>query len=75
MSKKIVENLQFIVLVGLIVAQCVIGKCYLLGQSIYLVCNAISLYRCFALRRPKADVVKDVCCTAITIGLIGIYIL
>lgn len=72
---KLVENLQYVVLAGLIIAQCVIGSHYLLGQGIYLFCNVLSLVRCFLLKRPKADIVKDVCCTAITMGLIGIWFL
>ena len=72
--EKLFENLQFLVLVGLIVAQCVIGERYLLGQSIYLGCNAISVVRCFVLKRPIADKVKDFACLGITIGLILIRI-
>lgn len=70
-----IENLQFLVLVGLIVAQCTVGKAYLLGQCLYLACNAISVFRCVALRRPKADLTKDVCCLAITLGLIIVYLI
>ena len=68
--EKLFENLGFIVLMGLIIAQCVIGKWYLVGQGIYLFCNGISVARSFVLKRPKADKVKDISCTAITIGLI-----
>lgn len=70
MKVKVFENLQFLVLVGLIVAQCVIGERYLLGQGIYLGCNAISVTRCFVLARPVADKIKDFACTGITLGLI-----
>lgn len=72
---KAIENLQYMVLIGLILAQCVIGKVYLVGQSIYLACNLISSFRCVALRRPRADLVKDLCCLAITVGLIVIYLI
>lgn len=74
MNNKIIENLNYIVLMGLIIAQCVIGKWYLIGQSIYLACNLISATRSFVLKRPKADKIKDLSCTAITIGLILIAI-
>jgi hypothetical protein len=70
MKEKIFENLCYVVLVGLIVAQCVIGKWYLIGQGLYLVCNLIQVTRDFALQRARADKVKDISCTAITIGLI-----
>ena len=74
MSNKTIENLNYIVLMGLIIAQCVIGKWYLVGQGIYLACNLISAIRSFVLKRPKADKIKDLSCTAITIGLILIAI-
>ena len=70
MKEKIFTNLQYFVLMGLIIAQCVIGKWYLVGQSIYLVCNITSVIRCYVLKRPIADKVKDYSCTAITLGLI-----
>ena len=68
--EKLFENLNYIVLMGLIIAQCVIGKWYLVGQGIYLFCNTISVTRSIVLKRPKADKIKDFSCTAITIGLI-----
>ena len=74
MNNKTIENLNYIVLMGLIIAQCVIGKWYLVGQGIYLACNLISATRSFVLKRPKADKIKDLSCTAITIGLILIAI-
>lgn len=68
--EKLFENLNYVVLMGLIIAQCVIGKWYLVGQGIYLFCNVISVTRSIVLKRPKADKIKDFSCTAITIGLI-----
>lgn len=68
--KKTFENLQYFVLMGLIIAQCVIGKWYLIGQGIYLLCNVISVIRDYVLDRPTADKVKNYSCTGITIGLI-----
>lgn len=70
MKYKLFENMQYLVLVGLIVAQCVIGKWYLIGQTIYLICNITSVIRDYVLKRPTADKIKDYACTAITIGLI-----
>jgi hypothetical protein len=68
--EKLFENLNYVVLMGLITGQCIIGKWYLLGQCVYLLCNMISVTRSFVLKRPKADKIKDCSCTAITIGLI-----
>lgn len=70
MKERFFENLQFVTLVGLIVAQCVVGGNFYLGQFIYLGCNVISTARNFALHRAVADKVKDLCCLGITIGLI-----
>lgn len=69
-KEKIFENANYLVLIGLIVGQCIIGKWYLAGQATYLFCNIISVSRSFLLKRPKADKIKDCSCTAITIGLI-----
>ena len=71
MRNKIFENLQFITLVLLIVGQCVVGSNFYIGQAIYLIANIISTTRNFALDRPMADKIKDLCCLGITIGLIG----
>jgi len=72
--KKFFENLYYVVIAILILAQCVIGPNYLFGQSLYLVANVISLARCYALDRPAADKVKDYACTALTTGLILLYV-
>ena len=65
---RIFERLQYIVFILLIVGQITIGKNYVLGQCTYLAANVISVTRCFILKRPKADKVKDFGCTGITIG-------
>lgn len=70
MKEKVFENLGYVGLIGLIVAQCIIGKWYIAGQATYLLCNLIFLSRSFILKRPHADKIKDCSCTAITIGLI-----
>lgn len=75
MNRRTVENLQYFVLVLLILGQCTIGSLFYLGQGIYLTANLISLFRSFALNRPTADKVKDTVCLAVTIGLIIIKIL
>lgn len=69
-TKNLITNLQYIVLASLVVAQCVVGKNFIIGQSIYLIANGISVFRDFALSRPTADKIKDVCCLGLTLGLI-----
>lgn len=71
MKEKIFENLQFVVLVGLILGQCTVGENFYLGQFIYLTCNIISTTRNFVLKRAVADKVKDCACLGITLGLIA----
>lgn len=75
MTRRNIEDLGYVVLGLLIVAQCTVGSNFWLGQALYLCANLISLFRCFALCRPMGDKIKDVCCTAITIGLIIFNIL
>lgn len=75
MKIKFFENLQYMVLAGLIIAQCVIGGNFYLGQSIYLAVNIISIIRSFALERPISDKVKDISCFAITFGIIAFSLL
>lgn len=73
---KFYENCAgYLVLILLIVAQCVIRVSYVCGQFLYLSANFLAVARAIALRRPKADKVKDIACTAITIGLLGMYFL
>lgn len=70
MKKKIIENIQYVVLALLILGQVTIGTYYILGQCFYLIANIISVTRCFLLKRPKADKFKDITCTGITLALI-----
>ena len=73
---KFFENTAgYLVLFFLIVAQCIIRQSYVAGQFIYLAANVLAVTRAFALCRPRADKVKDIACTAITIGLLGMYFL
>lgn len=68
--KKVITDLQYLVLLCLLIAQCIVGSNFYLGQFIYLIANGISVGRDFLLYRPKADKTKDICCLALTIGLI-----
>lgn len=70
MEKRAIENLQYFTLIGLILAQSVVGSNFYVGQTIYLIANTVATFRSFALNRPIADKVKDCACLGITIGLI-----
>ena len=66
---------QYLNLTLTIAGQCIIGASYLIGQGAWLVANCIAVIRDIILKRPAADVVKDVCMTALTAGLIVFYLL
>lgn len=65
---------QYLNLALTIIGQCAIAY-YLVGQSIWLIANIIAVTRDIVLKRPAADLVKDVCMTALTAGLIVFYLL
>lgn len=69
-KREFIENLQYVVLVALIVGQCTVGANFYLGQGVYLFANLMAVFRNFKLHRPAADKVKDCACLAITAGLI-----
>ena len=69
------KELNYLVLITLIVAQCVVKADFLIGQFVYLFANTLSFSRCFVLQRPLADKVKDGCMLGITSGLITMVIL
>ena len=68
--ERSVENLQYATLICLLVAQTLVGKSFILGQCLYLVGNAIAVFRSFTLDRPLADKTKDCACLGLTIALI-----
>lgn len=69
------KELNYLVLIALIVGQCVVKADFLIGQFVYLFANVLSFTRCFVLERPIADKIKDGCCLGITSGLIIMVIL
>lgn len=74
-ARKVWENLQYLNLALTIGGQVVIGGSYLIGQGAWLIANVIAVARDIILKRPAADVVKDVAMTALTAGLIVFYLL
>lgn len=73
--EKIFELLNYLVLALLIIGQCTVGSNYFVGQFVYLSANILAVTRCFVLKRPMADKVKDFCMLGITTGLILIKVL
>lgn len=74
-ARKIWENLQYLNLALTIAGQVVIGGSYLIGQGVWLIANLIAVGRDITLKRPMADLVRDVAMTALTVGLIVFYLL
>lgn len=73
MSTKAWNNIGYLVMALLLIGQITVGWLFMIGQGAYLVGNVLNVIRDFKLGRPAADKVKNVCFTAITIGLIAIY--
>lgn len=69
------KELNYLVLIALITAQCVVKADFLIGQFVYLFANVLAFVRCFILRRPVADKVKDGCMLGITVGLVTMIML
>lgn len=72
MTKKDIfwEIVGYISLFGCVIGQVIVGYWYLFAQSIYLFCNLCMTIRCFAIHQQRADKVKNITFTAITLGLI-----
>lgn len=75
MKKYFWEGVGYLTLVGLIIGQITVGYWYLPAQVLYFICNAACTVRSFALKQPYADKIKNCVFTAITIGLIIIWII
>ncbi len=69
------DNVGYAILVLLLIGQITVGWAFFIGQGAYLIGNVINVIRDFKLDRPKADKIKNVCFTAITIGLIIIKVI
>lgn len=69
------EAVAYFSLAGCILGQIVVGYAYLFAQCVYLVCNLAATIRSFAIRQNPADKVKNCVFTAITLGLIIIWVI
>lgn len=75
MKKYFWEGVGYATLIGLIIGQIIVGYWYLPAQTLYLICNIACAIRSFALNQPPADKIKNCVFTAITIGLIIIWVI
>lgn len=74
-KEKFWENSMYAIIVLLVIGQITVGWLFYVGQGAYLVGNIISVLRDFKMDRPKADKIKNLLFTAITIGLIMLRML
>ena len=74
-KEKFWENSMYAVIVLLVIGQMTVGWLFYVGQSAYLIGNIINVLRDFKMNRPKADKIKNLLFTAITIGLIMLRML
>lgn len=73
-TNRIWETVGYITLALCIFGQIAVGYVYIVAQIIYLIANVATVVRDFAINLPTANKVRDICFTAITVGLIVIYI-
>lgn len=69
------EVIGYLCLALCIFGQIAVGYSYIPAQILYLTANVLNIIRNFALKLPTANKVRDICFTAITIGLIVIYLI
>ena len=74
-KEKFWENSMYAVIVLLVIGQMTVGWLFYVGQGAYLIGNIINVLRDFKMNRPKADKIKNLLFTAITIGLIMLRML
>lgn len=73
-NEKFWDNIGYVIMALLLIGQVTVGWLFMVGQGAYLLGNIINVIRDYRLNRPRADKVKNICFTAITIGLIILYI-
>lgn len=69
------EIIGYICLALCVIGQITVGYAYLLAQIAYLVANIASVVRDYALNLPRANKVKDICFSGITVALIIIFLI
>ena len=67
------EIIGYITLALCVLGQIAVGYLYIPAQIMYLAANLLGVVRDYALLLPRANKVRDICFTAITVGLIIIY--
>ena len=73
-NEKFWDNIGYVIMALLFIGQVTVGWLFMVGQGAYLLGNIINVIRDYRLNRPRADKVKNICFTVITVGLIILYI-
>lgn len=68
------EMIGYITLALCILGQVIVGRWYIIAQTLYLIANCGSTARDFALNLPRANKVRDIAFTAITLALLIVRI-
>lgn len=68
------EGIGYLTLALLVFGQIAVGYLYLTAQIVYLSANCMCVVRDVALNLPRANLVKDIVFSAISMALIVIYI-
>ena len=68
------EIINYLCLGGLIIGQITIGFLFYVGQTVYLITDILILIRVFACKYPLSEKVKNVCLTAICLGVLIVKI-
>ena len=74
-ANNIWEIIGYLCLALCVFGQIAVGYAYLIAQTCYLIANISSVVRDYALDLPRANKVKDIVFSAITTGLIFIYLI
>lgn len=70
--EKFWDNMNYPILIGLILGQIFIGNNFILGEAIYILTDIIVISRDFCLKRPISDKIKNGMLTVLaTISLIA----
>ena len=68
------EVINYLCLGGLIIGQITIGFLFYVGQTVYLITDILILIRVFACKYPLSEKVKNICLTAICLGVLIVKI-
>lgn len=72
-KEKLMEIIGYISLAMCVSGNLIVGYLYIIAEWLFLASNLIATFRCFYLNQPKADKIRNIVFTAMTIGLLILY--